>query len=93
MPRRLCFILNNLLSRFKRCLRFGKPSRPTKLLFVSGYSRKTVLNHKLVDVETNFLQKPYTLKQLSLKVRPPSLKTRTAKSSNPISRYNCGAWS
>ncbi len=41
----------------------------TKLLFVSGYAGKTVLDHKVVDLETNFLQKPYTLRQLSLKVR------------------------
>ncbi len=40
-----------------------------KLLFVSGYAGKTVLDHKVVDLETNFLQKPYTLKQLSLKIR------------------------
>jgi FixJ family two-component response regulator len=41
----------------------------TKLLFVSGYAGKTVLDHKVGDLETNFLQKPYTLKQLSLKIR------------------------
>jgi PAS domain S-box-containing protein len=41
----------------------------TKLLFVSGYAGKTVLDHKVVDLETNFLQKPYTLKQLSIKIR------------------------
>ena len=41
----------------------------TKLLFVSGYAGKTVLDHKVVDLETNFLQKPYTLKQLSSKIR------------------------
>jgi len=41
----------------------------TKLLFVSGYAGKTVLDHKVVDLETNFLQKPYTLKQLSTKIR------------------------
>ncbi len=40
-----------------------------KLIFVSGYAGKTVLDHKVVDLETNFLQKPYTLKQLSLKIR------------------------
>ena len=39
-----------------------------KLLFVSGYAGKTVLDHKVVDPETNFLQKPYTLKQLALKI-------------------------
>ncbi len=41
----------------------------TKLLFVSGYAGKTVLDHKVLDLETNFVQKPYTLKQLSLKIR------------------------
>jgi len=40
-----------------------------KLLFVSGYAGKTVLDHNVVDLETNFLQKPYTLKQLSFKIR------------------------
>jgi len=40
-----------------------------KLLFVSGYAGKTVLDHKVLDLETNFLQKPYSLKQLSLKIR------------------------
>ncbi len=40
-----------------------------KLLFVSGYAGKTVLDHKVVDLEVNFVQKPYTLKQLSLKIR------------------------
>ncbi len=40
-----------------------------KLLFVSGYAGKTVLDHKVVDLETNFLQKPYTLRQLSRKIR------------------------
>jgi YesN/AraC family two-component response regulator len=39
------------------------------LLFVSGYPGKTVLDHQVFDLETNFLQKPYTLKQLSNKVR------------------------
>lgn len=41
----------------------------TKFLFVSSYAGKMVLDHKVVDLETNFLQKPYTLKQLSLKIR------------------------
>ena len=47
-----------------------KQLRPqTRLLFVSGYAGKTVLDHKVVDLETSFLQKPYTLKQLSGKIR------------------------
>jgi two-component system, cell cycle sensor histidine kinase and response regulator CckA len=41
----------------------------TRLLFVSGYAGQTVLDHKVVDVENNFLQKPFTLKQLGGKVR------------------------
>ena len=41
----------------------------TRVLFVSGYPGQTVLDHKVVDVENNFLQKPFTLKQLASKVR------------------------
>lgn len=47
----------------------GRQRPDTKFLFVSGYAGKMVLDHKVVDLETNFLQKPYTLKQLSLKIR------------------------
>jgi PAS domain S-box-containing protein len=46
-----------------------KTLRPeTRVLFVSGYAGQTVINHK-VDVENNFLQKPFTLNQLARKVR------------------------
>jgi len=41
----------------------------TQLLFVSGFAGKTVLDHNVGDLETDFLQKPFTLKQLSAKVR------------------------
>ena len=41
----------------------------TRVLFVSGYTGQTVIDHKVVDVENNFLQKPFTLKQLEGKVR------------------------
>jgi two-component system cell cycle sensor histidine kinase/response regulator CckA len=41
----------------------------TRVLFVSGYAGQTVVDHKVVDVESNFLQKPFTLKQLASKVR------------------------
>ena len=41
----------------------------TRVLFVSGYAGQTVLDHNVVDVESNFLQKPFTLKQLASKVR------------------------
>jgi len=40
-----------------------------KVLFVSGYSEQIVLRHKIADVQTNFLQKPFTLKALGAKVR------------------------
>jgi PAS domain S-box-containing protein len=41
----------------------------TKVLFVSGYPGQTIVDHKVVDVESNFLQKPFTLRQLATKVR------------------------
>jgi len=44
-------------------------SPETKILFVSGYAEKTVLDRGLFDLERNFLQKPYTLKQLSQKIQ------------------------
>jgi two-component system cell cycle sensor histidine kinase/response regulator CckA len=34
----------------------------TQFLFVSGPAGKTILDHKVVDLETNFLQKPCTLR-------------------------------
>jgi CheY-like chemotaxis protein len=40
-----------------------------KVLFISGYSEKVVLRHNILDVQTNFLQKPFTLKLLGGKVR------------------------
>ncbi len=40
-----------------------------KVLFVSGYAGQTILDHKVVDVEHNFLQKPFTLRQLANKMR------------------------
>jgi two-component system cell cycle sensor histidine kinase/response regulator CckA len=54
----------------------------TQFLFVSGYAGKTILDHKVVDLETNFLQKPYTLRQLSSKIR------RALDSSSPGSLPN-----
>ena len=58
----------------------------TKLLFVSGYAGRTVLDHKVVDLEANFVQKPYTLKHLSLKIR--SALNRGATSSQPQLQNN-----
>jgi DNA-binding NtrC family response regulator len=45
-------------------------ARPeTRVLFVSGYAGQTVLDHRVVDVDYNFLQKPFTLTQLANTVR------------------------
>ncbi len=41
----------------------------TRVLFVSGYAGQTVLDHDVVNVEDNFLQKPFTSKQLASKIR------------------------
>jgi DNA-binding NtrC family response regulator len=41
----------------------------TRILFVSGYAGQTLIDHRVVDLETNFLQKPFSLKQLSGKIR------------------------
>jgi CheY-like chemotaxis protein len=60
----------------------------TKLLFVSGYAGKTVLDHKVLDLETNFLQKPYTLKQLSLKIRSTLKPESNPAKPKVTSRYN-----
>ena len=40
-----------------------------KVLFVSGYAEKTVLQHGKIDVTMRFLQKPFSLKTLARKVR------------------------
>jgi PAS domain S-box-containing protein len=44
-------------------------SPETRVLFVSGYAGQTVTNHHVVNVESNFLPKPFSLKQLANKVR------------------------
>ncbi len=49
--------------------KLGRLRPDTTFLFVSGYAGKTVIDHKVVNLQTNFLQKPYTLKQLALKIR------------------------
>jgi two-component system cell cycle sensor histidine kinase/response regulator CckA len=45
-------------------------TRPTmKVLFVSGYAESTVLRHGPIDVTNSFLQKPFGLKSLAIKIR------------------------
>lgn len=44
--------------------------RPSvKVLFVSGYAEKTILQHGEIDLSAKFLQKPFTLKALGQKIR------------------------
>ncbi len=40
-----------------------------KVLFVSGYAESTVQRHGTIDVTSNFLQKPFSLKVLARKIR------------------------
>lgn len=40
-----------------------------KWLFVSGYAGRTVLDHRVLDGRSSFLQKPYTLKELAARIR------------------------
>jgi two-component system, cell cycle sensor histidine kinase and response regulator CckA len=40
-----------------------------RVLFVSGYAEATVLRHGAIDVATRFLQKPFSLKALTRKIR------------------------
>lgn len=45
-------------------------THPTmKVLFVSGYAETTVLRHGAIDVTNNFLQKPFGLRSLAVKIR------------------------
>jgi two-component system, cell cycle sensor histidine kinase and response regulator CckA len=61
-----------------------------KLLFVSGYAGRTVLDHKVLDSENNFLQKPYTLKELAGKIRE-MLRGQTAAVALPDAKGAAGA--
>lgn len=58
----------------------------TKLLFVSGYPGETVVDHKVVELASNFLQKPFTLNQLAKKVRTVLDHTHEVIASAPASR-------
>ena len=49
--------------------RLGDDRPEMKVLFVSGYAERTVLQHGKIDVTKRFLQKPFSLKTLARKVR------------------------
>jgi CheY-like chemotaxis protein len=64
--------------------RLAKLRPDIKFLFVSGYAGQTLLDHNVVDLGANFLQKPFTLKQMSRSIRTaverPSHSVRAAGS-------------
>ena len=54
-------------------------SRPEmKVLFVSGPAEKIVRNHRIMEVRSNFLQKPFTRSALGCKIREFFADSRTA---------------
>jgi len=65
-------VSDGLLSgmRVPELLRRLRAERPeTKILLMSGYSPEAVFRNEIVDVATAFLPKPFTIQQLSAKVR------------------------
>jgi DNA-binding NtrC family response regulator len=50
-----------------------------QVLFLSGYAGKVLMDHKEVNSDNNFLQKPFTLKQLSAKIREALIRTSPLK--------------
>ena len=57
--------------------RLTKERPLTKVLFVSGYAENTILRHGVIDVGARFLQKPFSLKSLTRKIREV-LETKTS---------------
>ncbi|MEO8131089.1 MAG: PAS domain S-box protein, partial [Bryobacteraceae bacterium] len=57
--------------------RLRKLTPGLRALFVSGYADTVVLHHGVLEADTHFLQKPFTMEQLGRKVREV-LETRAA---------------
>jgi two-component system cell cycle sensor histidine kinase/response regulator CckA len=49
--------------------RLGVSCPQTKVLYLSGYTEDAIVHEGVVDPDTAFLQKPFTLQMLSRKVR------------------------
>jgi two-component system cell cycle sensor histidine kinase/response regulator CckA len=62
-------------------LSYARPE--TKFLFVSGYAENTVLQHGAIDIASQFLQKPFTLKSLAHKIKVVLSSTEAARSTVP----------
>jgi CheY-like chemotaxis protein len=50
-----------------RAVRILRPE--TRVIFMSGYTDNSVLQHDLIDPDANFLQKPFTPEELTQRVR------------------------
>ena len=56
--------------RVPELLRRLRAERPeTKILLMSGYSQEVVFQNENVEVATTFLPKPFTIRQLTTRVR------------------------
>ena len=40
-----------------------------KCLFISGYTANVIAHHGVLDPDVNFIQKPFSIKDLAVKVR------------------------
>lgn len=58
-----------LMSGGELAERFPRLHPETKILFVSGYAESTVKDHRILDLRSNFLQKPFSLRSLATKIR------------------------
>jgi len=46
-----------------------KKSKDLKILFMSGYTSNAIVHHGVLDSDVNFIQKPFSLRELGRKVR------------------------
>jgi two-component system sensor histidine kinase EvgS len=46
-----------------------KTSKDLKILFMSGYTSNAIVHHGVLDSDVNFIQKPFSLRELGLKVQ------------------------
>jgi len=66
---------------------FWKQRQETRVLYISGYSSPTLMQHGLGGHDIIFLEKPFTLKELSAKIR----QALSVPSHNPAENAVCPA--
>jgi two-component system, cell cycle sensor histidine kinase and response regulator CckA len=59
-----------------------------KCLFISGYTANVIAHHGVLDPDINFIQKPFTIKQLAVKVREVLDETKGSTSDYKPSQNN-----